>query len=61
MDGASSYDLWMARKAKWLPWRGTAYAVLQYPCSTRFIFASSDEKTVIDWAKSREVDPSMES
>ena len=32
----------------WLPWPGTAYAVPQYPCSTRlFFFAPSDEKTVI--------------
>ncbi len=32
----------------WLPGHGTAYAVPQYPCSTRFFFlAPSDEKTVI--------------
>ena len=36
------------REMKWLPWHGTAYAVPQYPCSTRFFFfAPSDEKTVI--------------
>ena len=23
---------------QWLPWHGTAYAVPQYPCSTRFFF-----------------------
>ncbi len=36
------------RKGEWLPWPGTAYTVPQYPCSTRFfVFAPSDEKTVI--------------
>ena len=33
---------------KWLPWRGTAYAVPQYPAVPNFFFvAPSDEKTVI--------------
>ncbi len=38
----------MEVKGLWLAWRGTAYAVPQYPYSTRFFyFSPSDEKTVI--------------
>jgi hypothetical protein len=29
---------------QWLPWRGTAYAVAQYPAVPDFVFAASDKK-----------------
>jgi hypothetical protein len=35
---AKEKDMPLPRQAYWLPWPGTAYAVPQYPCSTRFSF-----------------------